>query len=275
MAEGRNRPIQFVVYSEQAVAPQGGIVLAPGSYAIETTRDMTHVSVRGGSATVQGQTGGSVQLGEGERAEVALGQAAQGPFPARRNILKNSDFQNTTSAVPISSGPLAEAWFVESIQGGDGGTVDGTVEVEHLGTSRALHFYRTDSQANHGQTAAVQVMDERVADYLSLLLRFDVQIVYQALSGGGVQSSEFPIIVRVDYMDGSGATRTWTHGFYAQNDAGYNVVDGEKIPLDTVYRFETDLTSVLVDPQLIYNIRFYASGWDWEVYVSEVELIAQ
>ena len=122
---------------------------------------------------------------------------------------------------------------------------------------------------------SVEVMDERVADYLSLLLRFDVQIVYQALSGGGVQSSEFPIIVRVDYMDGSGATRTWTHGFYAQNDAGYNVVDGEKIPLDTVYRFETDLTSVLVDPQLIYNIRFYASGWDWEVYVSEVELIAQ
>ncbi len=121
----------------------------------------------------------------------------------------------------------------------------------------------------------MQGVNKVVGDYLSLLLRFDVRITYQSLSGGGEQSSEFPMIVRVDYKDANGNPQHWTHGFYYQNDSGYNIINGEQVPQDAPFRFEEDLKKVLVNPQTIESIQFYGSGWDWDAFVSEVELIAE
>ncbi len=266
---------RFEVNALQAPAPNGGIVLEPGSYAIETSNEMTHVSVRSGQALVSGQTGQQVTLQANERAEIALGTAAVGPLPAKRNLLVNSDFQNPEAAVALASGALATGWQVVSDQGGDGGEVDGTVEVVTTGTNRALRFRRVGSNNNHGETGVIQPVRKQVSDYLSLLLRLDVRLVYQSLSGGGEQSSEFPLIVRVDYRDPFGNPQYWTHGFYYQNTANYNILMGSAIPQDAPYRFEVDLKEALPNAQTIESVKLYASGWDWEVYVSEVELIAE
>ncbi|MGH2544247.1 MAG: FecR domain-containing protein [Ardenticatenaceae bacterium] len=267
--------IHFEIHTPQTLAPQGGILLQPGSYAIETSNEMSHISVRMGTALVNGQTGQQTRLQANERAEIALGAAAVGPLPAKRNLVVNSDFQNPEEAAPISAGHLVAGWFALSDQGGDGGSVDGTVEVVTTGTSRALHLYREGSNNNHGETGVIQKVDKLVGDYLSLLLRLDVELVNQSLSGGGEQSSEFPLIVRVDYTDGNGNPQHWTHGFYYHNTAGYNIRDGEQIPQNARYSYEVDLKEVLSDPQRINTIEIYASGWDWDAYASGVELIAE
>lgn len=269
------RAMEWVVNTPQALAPHGGILLEPGSYAIEAMPDLTHVSVRSGAAQVSGQTGKTVRLREAERAEIALGAEAVGPLAANRNLLVNSDFQNPEHASPISQGDLVSGWQVWSDQGGDGGDVDGTAEVVTLGTTRAVHLVRSGSNNNHGETGIVQEVNKLVEDYLSLLLRFDVRLVHQSLSGGGEQSSEFPLIVRVDYTDQNGDLQHWIHGFYYQNESGYNIINGEEIPRDVPFRFEVNLEKVLNNPRTIERVQFYASGWDWNVYVSEVELVVE
>lgn len=270
-----DRPRHFEIQTAQAPGPTGGIVLERGSYAIETNNQMTHVSVRVGSAQVKGQTGNAIQLVQEERAEIPLGSAAVGPLPARRNLLDNPNFERLEAAVPISGGPLAEGWTVVSAQGGDGGTVDGTVEVVTAGVARALHFVRRASNNNHGETTVIQQLNALVKDYNRLALRFDVRIVEQSLSGGGVQSSEFPLMVRVDYQDQYGSEYLWTHGFYCQNTAGYTVLGGTELPCDTLRSFEFDLMRLLNNPTTITSVEWYASGWDWNAYVSDVEMVAE
>lgn len=269
------RPRRFEIQTPHAPSPQGGIVLESGSYAIETATDITHVAARSGSASVKGQTGNAITLTDNERAEIPLGAAAAGPFPSRRNLLANPNFDRLESSVPISAGPLAQGWFVVSEQGGDGGIVDGKVEVDTSGVSRALHFSRVGSGNNHGETSVVQQLGKLVGDYNLLLLRFDVRIESQSLSGGGLLSSEFPLIMRVDYKDQYGNPQYWTQGFYCQNTAGYNIVGGENVPCGTRRTFELNLKQLLNTPTTIESIEFYASGWDWDVYVSDVELTVE
>lgn len=267
--------VLFEIQTPQAPGPNGGILLDAGSYAIETSNEETHVSVRRGQATVSGQTGQVVVLRPDERAEIALGAAAAGPLPAKRNLLVNSDFQFPEVASPISRGVLVDGWTVESDQGGDGGSVDGTVDIVTTGASRAIRLLRQNSANNHGETGVVQPVGKHVDDYLSLNLSLYVEIVSQSLSGGGEQSSEFPLIVRVDYTDRSGGVRHWTQGFYCDNPAGFNIVSGQSIPCNAPYPYEVDLQEVLFQPLRIDSIKIYASGWDWDVYASQVELIAE
>lgn len=269
------RAMHFEVQTRHAPAPTGGIILEAGTYAIESSNKMTHVSVRSGRAQVKGQTGHKVSLEAGERAEIALGRAAIGPLPAKRNLLINSDFRNLDASRPISTGPLAEGWIVTSDQGGDGGEIDGTVEVVPSSATRLLHFLRQNSAQNHGATFVEQKLNKLVGDYLSLTLRFDVRLVDQSLSGGGEQSSEFPIIIRLDYKDQYGEPQHWTQGFFCKNEQNYNIVRGTKILCNTRLTVEIDLKERLSDPQTIESMQIYASGWDWDVYVSDVELIVE
>ena len=267
--------VSFEVQTLQAPAPHGGIILETGSYAIETSNEVTHVSVRSGVALVHGQTGKQVKLEANERAEIALGTAASGPLPAKRNLLVNSDFRKLEVSEGISEGILAEGWSVTSSQGGDGGEVNGTVEVVPTSSTRALNFVRLNSNGNHGQTSVEQEVKKLVGDYLSLILRLDVRVVDQSLSGGGVQSSEFPLIVRINYTNHYGNDQHWTWGFYCKNPDNYNALQSSKIPCDTRVTFESNLQKELEDPLTINSIQLYASGWDWNVYVSDVELTAE
>ena len=269
--------VHVEVQTLQAPAPHGGIVLETGSYAIETSNEVTHVSVRSGVAVVRGQTGREVRLEPNERAEIALGAAAFGPLPAKRNLLVNSDFRKLEVSEAIADGVLAKGWSASSSQGGDGGEVNGTVEVVLTSSTRSLHFVRQNSEGNHGQTSVEQPVNKLVGDYLSLILRLDVRVVDQGLSGGGVQSSEFPLMVRIDYKNQYGNRQHWTWGFYCKNPEEYNIIGGSQIPCDTRVSFERDLfkENALNEPLTIERIELYASGWDWDVYVSDLELIAE
>lgn len=101
----------------------------------------------------------------------------------------------------------------------------------------------------------------------------------QSLGGGGYLSSEFPIIVRLDYKDAYGNDNFWTHGFYFKDPIeDWPIRDGEKIPRFVWYPYESpNLMEQLGDvkPALITSVRVYASGWDYQSMVSQVQLLAK
>lgn len=257
--------------------PQAHASLGEGSFAVEVSNDVSHISVRAGTARVAGQTGQPVSLGEGQRSDVRLGQAASAPLPAARNLVRNGDFENPLAVLPIQQGPVAEGWEAYNDQGGDGGEVNGSVEVGVWVNRRAVRFYRSSSNNNHGETGIRQDLGNKyVGDYRSLRLRADINIIHQSLSGGGYLSSEFPILMRVNYRDVYGSENHWTHGFYYQNPANYHIENGELIARDTWYTYDSpNLKELIPDAAFISSIQIYASGWDYEAFVSNVELIAE
>lgn len=272
VASPDSRPVAMVVET-----PHGETSFAEGSYSVDVSNSRTQVTVRSGAATVVGSTGEAVTLETGERSRVALNEAPTGPLPAAQNLIVNGDFRRAIAASPLTQGPLAEGWVVYNNQGGDGGAVDGTVELVSVDGRRAVRFLRTNSRNNHGETGIRQTLNKLVAPYDSLKLRFDVKLINQSLSGGGQLNSEFPLMVRVNYKDIYGNDNHLVRGFYYKNPDDFHVDEiGRQIPPDTWFQFEIpDLTSELQDPLIITSIQVYASGWDYESLVSEVGLTAE
>jgi hypothetical protein len=98
-------------------------------------------------------------------------------------------------------------------------------------------------------------------------------------------SSEFPIIIGLDYKDLWGNDKFWTHGFYYQNRDSYPIApnawgqpSGEKIPRGVWYPYESgNLLELLGEnrPAQITGLTVYASGWNYDGLVSEIQLIAE
>ncbi len=98
-------------------------------------------------------------------------------------------------------------------------------------------------------------------------------------------SSEFPIILRLDYKDLWGNDKFWTHGFYYHNQANYPIAldpwgrpAGEQVPEGVWYPYESgNLLDLLGEnrPARITGLTIYASGWKYDGRVSEIHLIVE
>jgi hypothetical protein len=124
-----------------------------------------------------------------------------------------------------------------------------------------------------------------VRDFDRLEVALDVKVELQSLSGGGLLSSEFPLIIRLDYKDLWGNDKFWTHGFYYQNNAGYPIApdpwgqpSGEQVPQAVWYPYESgNLIELLGEnrPAHITGLTVYASGWNYDSLVSEIQLVVE
>jgi hypothetical protein len=268
VARGDGRPPYFQVYT-----PHGKAILNEGSYSIRVTRDMSEVVVRFGEATAEAGAQ-AVVIRSGQRTTFAADGVPQMPMPAAQNLVANGNFVE----------PLTPAWQVDVFQA----TADpdpAKAEIVTTSGRKAVFFSRMGKDGVHNEAGISQVINRDVLDFESLVLRMDVNLLHQSLAGGGYLSSEFPVMVRIDYKDTYGIDRFWIHGFYYQNVDAYPIQSdlwgrpiGEAIPQAVWYPFESDnLLKALGDlrPARIHSIRIYASGWNFQSMVSEVGLIAE
>ena len=248
--------------------PHGVAVLEEGSYSVEVTDEQSQIVVRRGQALATA-AGTTMELNQGQRTTIATGEAPADPMPAAQPLLLNGNFQQD----------LSVGWVVYNEQGIDGGEVDGEVEIVSFDDRRALFSSRMGEDFNHCETGIIQKIDKDIRDFTSLKLHLDVRLIYQSLSGGGFLSSEFPIMVRLDYKDPYGNDQFWVHGFYYQNDDNYPIAQyGEQIPRYVWYPYESgNLLEILADtrPTHINAIRIYASGWEYQSMISEVGLTVE
>jgi len=261
----QDRPRQFEVRT-----PHGLIFLQEGSYSIRVSEAATEIAVRadraGGHATLQAQ-GVNVALEVGERGRIETGCPPEGPLPGERNLLVNGDFQEPLSVGWISWEKREEAQ-----------EAPGSVSVETVDGSPAIHFVRRGGNKRHAENGIRQELDLDVRDARSLEVRLNVEVMHQSLSGGGVRSSEFPVTVRLLYRDASGREHDWVRGFYHANWDGLSVRDDEAyrgilIPQYSWHPFESDnLMLSLGDlrPAHLISLEIYASGHDYESMVSDV-----
>ena len=128
----------------------------------------------------------------------------------------------------------------------------------------------------------IQYIDKDVRDVESLTMSFEVMVEDQSLPGGGYESTEFPVMVELQYEDAQGSPRSAYWGFYYLDPGvGANwrkMVNGNKVPQSEWYLFESgNLMRTLGDsrPVHIDAVRIYASGWSWDGAITNVSLLVR
>jgi hypothetical protein len=238
-----------------------------GSYTIQVSNDRAEIIVHRGQAVVTAH-GTAVEVNPRERTLVQVGEAPAAVVSAARNIIANDDF----------SAALETGWRVFNDQGADGGASDGSATLTQSEGRRAVHFVRTGGQYNHCETILEQdvnyVMPEPPS---SLMVRALVKVSYQSLSGGGYQSSEYPLMIRLTYQDDYGSQNDWVQGFYYQNVDGNPTMYGQEVPQSQWYLFESDnlLKLFPIIPARIVRLRVYASGWNYDSMISQISVIIE
>ncbi len=236
-----------------------------GVYGAEVQTSNAVVFAHRGSVVVTAN-GKSVQLLAPERTAIELGEPPSGPIADARELLTNGGFDQC----------LGEGWTVFNDQGNDGGDVPGVWSCDE--ETHTVRLYRTNSQRNHCETIIEQVINRDLPDPVSsLVIRANVKVSYQSLSGGGYLASEYPLMIRLKYRDKYGSENEWVQGFYYENPGNNPVTHGELIPRDTWHYFDSKnlLDSLDPKPTRIVSLRVYASGWDYESQIRYISLAVQ
>lgn len=258
----------------QVLTPHAILDLAEGSYRIEVTNPTTQITVVRGEAVVRSDRV-RMKLLQGMRTRVDLEGEVADPLPAAQNLVVNGNFEE----------PLATGWLTRPVAL-DPLVTPPSIELSQDGGRQAVRLVRREADdGNHTEAHIYQRLDHDVRDFRVLEVNLDVLLEFQSLSGGGQQSSEFPIIVRLNYKDRWGNDQFWTHGFYYQNRDNYTIaVDawgrpmGEQITRGVWYPYESgNLFELLGDaaPVHVTGLDIYASGWNYDSLVTEIQLIVE
>ncbi len=258
----------------RVITPHTSISLEEGSYRIEVTNETTQITVVRGEAAL-GSEPSTETLRQGTRTRVGLTGMPADPLPAAENLITDGGFQE----------PLSTSWLTSTVVLTSSVQAPRIEIVEDAGRRAARLVQLVAEDGDHTEAAIEQRLSQDVRDFDRLEVSADIKLDLQSLSGGGLLSSEFPIILRLDYKDLWGNDKFWTHGFYYQNQANYPIAldpwgrpSGEQIPRGVWYPYESgNLLDLLGEnkPARITGLTVYASGWKYDGQVSELHLIVE
>lgn len=248
-----------------------------GSFLVETQRlDRSggeedsilnvRVAILRGSATLETDRATRI-LKANEQVVVDPGGEHGDVTLAMRELIRNGDFAREMTD-----------WVEFHDHAGDGSTESGQVErvpVEIDGDVKvAAQISRSTTSGDNWETGIQQSIGQSLRVHSSLNLAFDLRIDEQRPLGGGDAMTEFPLIVKLEYVDVNGQEREWWHGFYiAENPANPIPKEtGTKIPRSewtSVYLPLNDLETL---PRQISSIQLYSSGHNYLARVTDVSL---
>lgn len=265
-------------FTIEIITPQAQVTIyEPGQYSLEVSNTETQVAVQQGSALVAA-AGRTLALTDDQRAVAPVAGTAVGPLDSERNLIVNGDFDDG----------LAEwaslAWNVE-LSGQPAGE---TTIVDEAGDP-SLRFSRLG--VGHADASVRQLIDQDVTDYSTLRLEVSLLVTIQSLGVCGVQGSECPLFVRLEYEDVNGVAQVWQQGFFATGEFAATTPDvciscppprptHYHVTLDQLSFFTSDILAELRQlgyppPRRIKSVTLLASGHSFETEVVEVALLAK
>ena len=235
--------------------------LAEGSYLVERpVEGPGQVTVRLGQAMVS-LGSRSVRIISQSRAEFGTASGLVGPLPINRDLIEDSLF-----ASDIGNGPWQSFFDTEAGPQGRIEASDGTLRFVRLSEGTPID--------RHGESGVMQLLDLDTRDLMTLRLRLEARTDLQSLSGGGTAGTEYPLMVRLVYVDDRGSEQIWGAGFYYQNDAGLSVKLGRLVPRGQWTTLEVDnlLGALQPPPVKLRRIELLGSGWEYDSSIRRVEI---
>lgn len=264
-----------------------------GSYSIEAASEQLRVFNRNGSANIIApdlQAGRDIPVDGAGIVNYADNSVEL--HPGYVDLLADTKFEMARGGDVVAA---AEKVWVCGNDPGDNPT--GLQDLAMIDGVQALRFVRDGGATTHGRTSCVQSFGQNGINvssdsYNYLGLRATFYIDYQSLAACGTDGSECPLMLRMDYIDADGKAQKWFHGFYAREEDNYPLrcatcpQDHDRINEKAWYTYESpnfltffkpeagniggnDLT-----PRTIVALWFYASGHQYDVWVSEMALVA-
>lgn len=274
LLESESRPIVM-----KLITPQGSVTIdAPGQYSVEVTNEATQVSVLEGMAEIAAEDE-TLMLSSRERAEIPTGAAPHGPLDPERNLIQNGDFG-------LGFDHWSEyTWKVELTD-----QPDGTTKIVEVDGEPALQFERVG--IGHADARVQQSINQNVSDYESLGLLVTLRILDQSLGVCGIQGSECPLFIRINYVDENGVNQIWQRGFFSAGEVDDNNTPGaciscavlqsdhERVPPGQDFFFEVDLREAIArqgafPPIFIESVSLVASGHSFTTQIVDIAFIVE
>ncbi len=249
---------------------------------VETGLRVHNINGRAVAITSDQAQGWDVPMG----ARVSINVDSSQPLPTPINLIDNSYFERVNQ----EGDRLPETWGCRSAPLNPPSGKYTTEPGDGLGY---LRFLRGDGATSPRETGCEQPLRDSsgaaldVTGYESLVLRTQFYIQYQSLSTCGFLGSECPLMVRLGYLTAEGEEHELIYGFFHYRDPTLDypmrcdTCVQPHIPIEgqTWYTYETDnLFEILPEaqrPTALTTLRFYASGHQYDVRVSEMSILAQ
>ncbi len=257
-----------------------------GRYVLESLENRTRVITRTGEAVLFAKDKQKNRIVPNQWEAVLFPERDEPiALETRPNLLENGLFA-FGKAAQSNGQMLPERWGCTVAQDAP---PRGVYRMDYWQGRAALRLLRGDGAETHGETRCVQFFGEAgfdVGDFSFLELRTTFLINYQSLSDCGIRGSECPMMLRMAYRDINGTMQEYIQGFYYESNPalGYPprcdtcIQDHREINEQVWYTFETGnlmtLISSSVRPAQILSVEFYASGHQYDLFVSEIGLYA-
>jgi hypothetical protein len=268
----------------------------PGRYSISATPEQLQVINFEGLVTLIEPDGERFPTAAGQRALFNYAQGHAQLLPGYTNLIAGGSFtvDNVINMDTASSETLGRAvWRCRNTQLG---APSGTFDLVYADGRSALHFARGGGANSHGESFCIQNLgttgqeglDVSMYDYLAWRATF--KITSHSLGTCGVEGSECPMMLRMDYIpvvpQPDQPAISWYHGFFViPSTVGEYPLrcnsctqDHQIINDNAWYTFDSGNLFALIPenqrPKSILNVRFYASGHEYDLVVSDVALLA-
>lgn len=221
--------------------------------------------------------GRTVSVGPGQRLPLEQGVPGEPGLPGERQLefITNGSFINGV-----------DSWGLLKEQGSDRGVLDGIYQfdAERIGdgVQPRGRIWRLDPQAegNYAETSIVQELNRDVSEYDELWFSIKVKLISQSLPGGGQQGFEYPLFVKIQYLDKAGNQQEFFYGFYYKAaDNRTQVLDqvglSKKLVQDEWEEYRRNLLDLRVKPARILKIIVGSAGHLYDSYFTDVSIVAR
>lgn len=263
-----------------------------GLYALTGGSDSVSVFNRAGEAVVVNQELQSRSVPAGMQGSLSAADGLITLSVPMINILPDGRFDTFNPA----NNELSSAWGCYT-QRDDPASPPGEYRREVVNGRTVMHIVRTSqgdrSARNHAQTGCLQYLNTvstplpvTTFNYLEIRATLMIRWLPDMLNVCGQRGSECPVMVVMKYIDSTGATRSWIHGFYSRYEQSVGwplrcdtcAQDHERLNQDTWFTYTSgNLLQLLPEdqrPVAVSSVEFYASGHEYEVLISEIALMA-
>ena len=265
-------------------------ITGPGTYTIEGASEELRLFNHDGVVELESADGRQIRtVPAGVQGAVRYEQPRVELRPGYRNLLLDADFARLRSDAD-SAGD--RAWTCDHDPDDNPAGAHEFVMTDGL---QPLRFLRAGGGiTSHGRNFCVQnfgqnglVLQDQPLDYLALRVSFFVESA--SLGTCGIDGSECPLMLRMDYLDEDylsrgGDAKSWYHGFYIRSRDGWPLrcdtclQNHELINSNGWYVYESpnllNLFTPEPPPEVIISLMVYASGHEYDVRVRDVALLA-
>ena len=263
-------------------------ILDTGRYVISSVNNRMYVDTRAGNAIIfatDDRSAVSVTSGQQYRVGGDLNNPSR-VTTYRENLIDKGLFAFIQPSVVDEAQYLPYPWGCEVRQDN---LPTSTYTMDYWEGRRAVRYTRGNGAESHGETNCSQSFGPDGASlqgYSFLEIETTVLINYQSLSKCGQEGSECPLMLRLRFETEDGGTFEWIQGLYYADDPSRDYPNqcsgclqaNFQMNQKVWYTYRSDnliaTLSAAGYPPLtsIKDIKFYASGHDYDVFVSELGL---